>query len=324
MRRRLWAVGAVVALVAAGMVTWLVVRDSVVVPFGTRERCEATVQGRTVAVDPEQAGNAALMAAISMRRGLPARAATIAIATSYQESKLYNLEYGDRDSLGLFQQRPSQGWGTRAEVMDPEHAINAFYDALVQVDGFETMEVTVAAQQVQRSGYPSAYADHEQDARVLASALTGQSWRAFDCTVTDEPDATSSRLDGEGLTRRAAAVRDDLQAAFGTQSLGGFAPGGVRSGHMPGSAHYEGRAVDVFFRPATEDNRERGWAMAQYLVAQAARLDIHTVIYDGRIWTAGLRSVDGWRRYAPDTTGRSAESAAILEHRDHVHVDVYE
>ena len=323
MRRRLWVVGAVVALVAAGVVTWLVARDAVV-PFVAGDRCTATVQGSTVRLEPEQAENAALMAAISVQRGLPARAATIAIATAYQESKLYNIDYGDRDSLGLFQQRPSQGWGTPQQVTDPTYAINAFYDALARVDGFETMRVTAAAQEVQRSGYPEAYADHEADARVLASALTGQSWRAFECTVTDEPDGDSARLDDAGLTRRAAVVRDDLQAAFGTQSLGGFAPGGVRDGHMEGSAHYDGRAVDVFFRPISEESRNRGWAMAHYLVAQAARLDIRTVIYDGRIWTAGWRSGDGWRRYSPDTSGASAETAAILEHRDHVHVDVYE
>ena len=316
-------VGAVVALVAGGVVAWLTVRDTVV-PFVTGDRCTATVQGTKVRLEPEQAENAALMAAISVQRGLPARAATIAIATAYQESKLSNIDYGDRDSLGLFQQRPSQGWGTPEQVMDPTYAINAFYDRLAQVDGFESMRVTVAAQEVQRSGYPEAYADHEADARVLASALTGQSWRAFECTVTDEPDGGPRRLDDAGLTRRAAVVRDDLEAAFGTQSLGGFAPGGIRDGHMEGSAHYEGRAVDVFFRPISEESRNRGWAMAHYLVAQAARLDIRTVIYDGRIWTAGWRSGDGWRRYSPDTSGASAETAAVLEHRDHVHVDVFE
>jgi hypothetical protein len=321
-RHRLWVVGAVLALVAGGVVTWLVARDTVV-PFVAGDRCTATVQGSTVRLEPEQAENAALMAAISVQRGLPARAATIAIATAYQESKLYNLDYGDRDSLGLFQQRPSQGWGTPQQVTEPTYAINAFYDALARVDGFETMRVTVAAQEVQRSGYPEAYADHEADARVLASALTGQSWRAFECTMTDEPDGDSARLDDAGLTRRAAVVRDDLQAAFGSQSLGGFAPGGVRDGHMEGSAHYDGRAVDVFFRPISEQSRNRGWAMAHYLVAQAARLDIRTVIYDGRIWTAGWRSGDGWRPYSPDTSGESAETAAILEHRDHVHVDVF-
>jgi len=320
--RKVWVVGAVIALVATGIVVWRLVGDTVS-PLLRSDRCTATVQERTVALEPEQAENAALIAAIAVRRGMPARAATIAIATAYQESKLVNIDYGDRDSLGLFQQRPSQGWGTRREILDPEYSINAFYDALAQVDGYEALQVTVAAQEVQRSAFPDAYADHEADARVLASALTGQSWRAFHCTVTDTPDERPSDLDEAGLTERAAVVRDDLQAAFGTQSLGGFAPGGVRDGHREGSAHYDGRAIDIFFRPVSEESKQDGWALAHYLVAHAARLDVRTVIFDGRIWTAGLRSGSGWRRYAPDTSGRDAEAAAILEHRDHVHVDVY-
>ncbi len=90
---------------------------------------------------------------------------------------------------------------------------------------------------------------------------------------------------------------------------------------MRGSAHYEGRAIDAFVRPMNARNRTVGWAMAQYLVAHAARLEVATVIFDGRIWTA-RRAGEGWREYAPDTTGRSAATAAVLEHRDHVHVDV--
>jgi hypothetical protein len=321
-RRPLWIAGAVIALVAAGIVTWLSVEDRV--PLLGEETCTATVQGRSVELDRKQAENAALIAAISVRREMPARAATIALATAYQESELYNIDYGDRDSLGLFQQRPSQGWGTRRQILDREHSINAFYDALARVDGYQTMEITVAAQEVRRSGFPEAYADHEPAARVLASALTGESWRAFHCTVAEEPGEAATRLDDAGLTRRAAAVRDDIEAAFGPQSMGGFAPGGIRDGHMEGSAHYEGRAVDVFFRPVTEANRDRGWALAHYLVAQAWRLDIRTVIFDGRIWTAGWRSGSGWRRYTPDTSGADPATAAVLEHRDHVHVDVYE
>ena len=90
---------------------------------------------------------------------------------------------------------------------------------------------------------------------------------------------------------------------------------------MPGSAHYEGRAIDVFFRPANARNSDRGWALAQYLVANAERLQINTVIFDDRIWTA-RRSFQGWRDYHVATAGKPAKVAAILEHRDHVHVDV--
>lgn len=161
----------------------------------------------------------------------------------------------------------------------------------------------------------------DEDVRLVTAALTGRAPRALSCRRRGADDEESDRLDRVGLTKRAATARRDLEHAFGPQKLGGFAPGGVRSGHMIGSAHYEGRAVDVFFRPVTRQNRVRGWAMAQYLVANAGRLELSTVIYDGRIWTA-RRAFQGWRGYRVDHSGRSAEAVAILEHRDHVHLDV--
>jgi hypothetical protein len=307
----------VVAVVGAGALVWGLA-GGVRWPW-TEERCTVTVNGHTVELSVEQAENAALISAIAVRRGLPPRAASIALATAYQESDLRNIDYGDRDSLGLFQQRPSQGWGTEREVQDPVYATNAFYDALEDVDGFEDLEITVAAQTVQRSGFPDAYADHEDDARALASALTGESQAAFACDVDGDHDEADPDLTPRGLTARADAVRADVRSVFGRLPLGGFAPGGVSTGHMEGSAHYDGRAVDVFFRPITEENQTRGWALAQYLVAHADRLAVRTVIYDDRIWVAGRD--DSWRDYDPPS--RSGDPA-ILEHRDHVHVDVFE
>lgn len=317
-------VAAIVSLVGVGVVAVVGYRGihsllDKVSPLLHADECTATVGGDTVTLDIEQAENAALIAAISVQRGMPARAATIALATAYQESKLYNLDSGDRDSAGLFQQRPSQGWGTRAEVQNPVYAANAFYDALEKVDGYTSMRVTEAAQRVQRSAYPEAYADHEADARVLASALTGNSRHAFSCRLSDPPSAAATRLAESGLTRRADVVRREVGEMFGNPPLGGFEPGGVSSGHMEGSAHYEGRAIDIFVRPISRANKIRGWAIAQYLVAQADRLDIATVIFDAKIWTAA-KSDQGWRHYEPPET---AGDRAILEHRDHVHVDVF-
>jgi hypothetical protein len=274
-----------------------------------------------VGLSTTQAENASLIAAVAVRRGLPARAVSIALATAFQESKLENLRGGDRDSVGLFQQRPSQGWGTRAQLLRPRYAANAFYDALVKVDGYQDMRITEAAQEVQRSGFPEAYEEHAAGARALASALTGWSPRRFSC-VAAEPSAGVQDLGADGLTPRAERVRADLESAFGRQSLGGFEPGGVSTGHMPGSAHYEGRAVDVFVRPVDAANRRKGWAMADYLVAHAERLTIGNVIFDGRIWTSGRSSEQGWRRYTPPRRGSTPAEQAILEHRDHVHVDV--
>ena len=290
-------------------------------PFRDPEGCRAEVGGVTVELSPTQAENAALIAAIAVRRGLPARAASIALAAAFQESKLHNLTGGDRDSVGLFQQRPSQGWGTRTQILDRRYAINAFYDALTKVDGYQDLPITVAAQRVQRSGFPDAYEQHEAGARALASALTGWSPGRFSCVVYAETGGTQ-RPTSSGLTPRAERVRQDLESAFGSLAVGGFAPGGVSTGHMPGSAHYDGRAIDVFVRPVDAANRRRGWAIASYLVAQASRLHINHVIFDGRIWTAGRSSESGWRPYDPPRSSSSAATQAILEHRDHVHVDV--
>lgn len=316
---RATAVGAVVALGAAAAVLVLVDRGGVPSLLDT-SGCTAEVDGHTVEIDLEQAENAALITAISIERGMPARAASIALATAFQESKLYNIDYGDRDSVGLFQQRPSQGWGSVEQLMDPTYATNAFYDALGKVDGYREMEITEAAQAVQRSAYPSAYADHEEDGRALASALTGNSPRAMWCDVPGDADEASDELDGTGLVARASVVRQELETVFGTLSLGGFDPAGVSTGHMEGSAHYEGRAIDVFVRPISAENKQRGWAMATWLVANADRLDVNTIIFDDRIWRAGSRSGDGWTDYRVPSSSRG--DRRILEHRDHVHVDV--
>jgi len=105
--------------------------------------------------------------------GVPPRAWQVALATAMQESTLRNLNYGDRDSLGLFQQRPSQGWGTPAQVTDPVYATKIFIDRLTKVPGWEQLPVTVAAQIVQRSAFPEAYAKWEGLAAQLVSQLAG-------------------------------------------------------------------------------------------------------------------------------------------------------
>ncbi len=309
-----------VGIAALGIVTAVAIGfNNADVHLFASEECTAEVGGHKVELSQEQAENASLITAISVRRGLPARAASIALATAYQESDLFNLEHGDRDSVGLFQQRPSMGWGSVREILDPVYATNAFYDALVEIEGYESMEITVAAQAVQRSGFPDAYADHEADARAIASALTGQSPAGFSCEVSDDVESADPALSDSGLTERAESVRREALGIFGELQLGGFEPGGVDGGHMSGSTHYDGRAVDVFLRPVSSANKTRGWAVAQYFVAQAARLEIQTVIFDDRIWTA-RQSDQGWRDYDPPST---SGDRAILEHRDHVHVDVF-
>ena len=122
----------------------------------------------------DQAEDAATIAAVAKRLGLPDHAVTVALATALQESKLHNYPFGDRDSLGLFQQRPSQGWGRPVQLLTPAYAAEAFYRHLAQVDGWETLPVATAAQEVQHSADGSAYAQWEEEARALARALTGE------------------------------------------------------------------------------------------------------------------------------------------------------
>jgi cell wall-associated NlpC family hydrolase len=139
--------------------------------------CAATVTNPDAApagLTAEQAGNAAVIITIGRRMGVPVRGWVIAIATALQESDLINSGTAtDHDSRGLFQQRPSQGWGTPAQIMDPAYASAAFYTALQHVPGWQTLPLTVAAQQVQRSAYPDAYAKHETRATAIVAAYTG-------------------------------------------------------------------------------------------------------------------------------------------------------
>ena len=129
------------------------------------------IPGSALLLSDDELANARTIAQVGVDRGLPQRAVVIALATALQESHLRNLDYGDRDSLGLFQQRPSQGWGTPAQVQDPVYAAGAFYDHLVQVPGWEGMRLTDAAQAVQRSAFGEYYQKHEGDATALAAAL---------------------------------------------------------------------------------------------------------------------------------------------------------
>jgi hypothetical protein len=130
---------------------------------------------------PDQAEDAATIAVVAKRLNLPDHAVTIAVATSLQESKLHNYPFGDRDSLGLFQQRPSQGWGRPAQLLTPSYAAEAFYEHLQHVDGWESLPVAAAAQSVQHSADGTAYAQWEETARAIARALTGEVPHGMTC-----------------------------------------------------------------------------------------------------------------------------------------------
>ncbi|MDP5183966.1 hypothetical protein QOZ88_15110 [Blastococcus sp. BMG 814] len=144
-------------------------RTDVTVDIPTSGSC--TLPGSSVTLSAEQVQNAATIAEVGRARGLPERAVVIALATAMQESTLRNLDHGDRDSLGLFQQRPSQGWGTPEQVQDPAYAAGQFYDRLVRVPAWETGELTLVADAVQRSAFPLAYGKWSAFAEELADAL---------------------------------------------------------------------------------------------------------------------------------------------------------
>ncbi len=170
-RSTIWVLVVVIVLGTAAFGAWRGYRsfmDNLIA-----ERCYVDTDGERLMLTHEQASNAAIIVAASYVADLPERAAIVALATAWQESGLRNLDYGDRDSLGLFQQRPSYGWGTEAEIMDPWYASAAFYEELVKFDDWESVDINDMAQQVQRSGFPDAYRQHEANAIALAGSLRG-------------------------------------------------------------------------------------------------------------------------------------------------------
>lgn len=279
-------------LVVVGAVTVRLASDHVVFT----QACTAKASGTTVRVSLEQAEHAATIAAVATRRDLPARATTIALATALQESKLRNLDYGDRDSLGLFQQRPSQGWGSPAQVTDPVYAAGKFYDALVKLDDYRTMDIGDAAQEVQRSGFPDAYDKHEPRARVLASALMGYSPASFSCALR-QPGLPEQEAGANGRTSRAEAALRSLQSAFGATEVVVVPP------PVAGP-----QTVRVRFTAEAAGTNRVGWAGAQWLVAKAQTLAVRKVRFDGQEWAVG-RSVKGWQR---ETRSDIAQSELIM------------
>ena len=153
-----------IALVVVGLV-WILTRSTAKHATTSEPPCRIAVGSARYRLDSEQATNATTVAAVGKRLGLADHAVTIALAAALQESGLHNLTHGDRDSLGLFQQRPSQGWGTPSAILTPRLAAAAFYERLAKVPSWQTLSVSAAAQRVQRSAAPEAYADWELEAR---------------------------------------------------------------------------------------------------------------------------------------------------------------
>jgi hypothetical protein len=249
---------ALLALAAAlGIV--VVVRsltDSITLPKLGPE-CMVRADGE-VALDFVQMANAATITAVGVRRRMPERAVVVALAAALQESKLENLEDGDRDSLGLFQQRPSQGWGPPEKIQDPRYAAGRFYSALNKVKGWKTMRITEAAQRVQRSAYPNAYDKWADEAAILARALTGRATGAVACIMTGKPVLRGAAA--------AAALLKGVQLDWGT-------------GPALAAGQPSGLTVDVADAAA-------GWRYAHWLVSHARATGLERVRFADLEWHA--------------------------------------
>lgn len=211
-------------------------------------------------LDTDQAAVASTMvgAVTRYRVHLPERAAVLVLAAGLQESKLRNLAQGegDRDSVGVLQQRPSQGWGggDPATLTDVGEATTEFLDTLVRVPHWRTLPLAEAVQAVQISADGSAYAQHEVEAQTLADALQGIKPAAITCSF-EEPTVV------------APAARVATQAA---EQLGITTPRAV------------GDAIRV---PGAR------WQTVAWFVANADRLGIERVAYAGKVWTR----TDSWQ-----------------------------
>ena len=175
--------------------------------------CQVATPSGRYQLSLDQAANAATIAAVGKTAGLPDHAVTVALAAALQESGLHNLDGGDRDSVGLFQQRPSEGWGTPAELRTPSYAAGKFFSALGTVPNWENLSVTEAAQAVQRSAAPDAYAAWEQQARAIAEALTGESPGGLACQF--DPD-TAAAVSGP--------LSDAMRSELGSASFTAASP----------------------------------------------------------------------------------------------------
>ncbi|MDR7280290.1 M23 family metallopeptidase [Catenuloplanes atrovinosus] len=174
--------------------------------YGCGEGGPVSADGNLPAIGPYgkvQVRNAAIIINVGSKMGVPPRGWVIAVATAMQESRLSNLgnlgDRNDHDSLGLFQQRPSMGWGTPEQLQNPEYASTKFYEKLITVAGWEDMALTVAAQEVQRSAYPDAYAKHEPIATQIVNLLANGAARAIGSS-TDLRCAAAGEVAASGWT----------------------------------------------------------------------------------------------------------------------------
>ncbi|WP_405668291.1 C40 family peptidase [Streptomyces sp. NBC_00055] len=181
--------------------------------LGGGDKDSVSVPG--LAEPADQVPNAKTIQSTGVAMNIPARGQVVALATALQESGLRNLTYGDRDSLGLFQQRPSQGWGTANEILDPVHASTKFYEGLQKISGWHSLSVTQAAQAVQRSGFPEAYAKWEPLATALQKSIEPLLQKAGDGSLNPSPSGSAGTSSPSSSTAGGCSADGD-GTGFGT------------------------------------------------------------------------------------------------------------
>ncbi len=260
---------------------YLVVRAfaPVIAPVLTGSGCVATADHQSVLLDTEQGSIAATIAGVAHQQSMPRLAVTIAYATAMQESKLHNLSYGDLDSVGVFQQRPSEGWGPRKDLEDPIYASTKFFRALKAIPGYKKMPVYAAAQAVQHSADGAAYTQYEKMAAAMTPAFTGQRGHAVYCW---SGPAGRAPADVTGITSGLRTTFGPAVAREVTDQRDGR--GSVADGT---STQLQVRLAQPRF----------GWEVATWLVTHASAYRIHQIRYGGYQWRAAASS-NGWVRDA--------------------------
>jgi hypothetical protein len=287
---------------------------------------------RTEKWDTEQVTIAATIIEVGVTKGISSWGQTIALAVAMQESRLRNLPYlgddNDHDSIGVFQQRPSQGWGTPAQLADPAYQAGKFYDKLKTVTGWQTMPLTEVAQAVQLSAYPVAYAKWTNDAIALVDQY-GSGEIALDCSKMPFGSAEPAPRNPDGSwPEETCSIRPDPTTGTGcitprtlhlvqrATAAGWPKPGCYRvDGH---GEHPKGRACDFMMTSGGEAagaQKARGDAMVAWAVANAERLGIMYVIWYRTIWTPE----QGWQEYNNPYGGDDPSGW----HTNHVHISVY-
>jgi hypothetical protein len=278
----------VLAVLAVG--AYLLVRAfaPVIAPVLTGSGCVANGDHQSILLDTEQGSIAATIAGVAHQHAMPRVAVTIAYATAMQESKLHNLSYGDLDSVGVFQQRPSEGWGPRKDLRDPIYASTKFFRALKAIPGYRKMPVSKAAQAVQHSADGAAYTQYEKMAAAMTRAFTGQRGHAVYCW--------------SGPASRAPADVSGITSGLGTT----FGPAVARE--VTAQRDTRGSVADgTSTRLQLRIGQPRlGWEVATWLVTHASMYHIHQIRFGGYRWRAAT-SNKGWARDADAPPGSGLE-----------------